>query len=259
MRLNNVFWRSLATKTKVRTCAVDGEGPMDSVWMVAIAAIAFVGTHFLLSHPLRAPVPGVVGERGFFGVYSLVAGVTLAWLVIAWRAAPPGPLLWVPDNITWAIVTLVMLLASILLMGSLIRNPALVNPGPARPAPAEARGVFAITRHPMMWSFALWALCHMAVFATPANLVLCAAIVVLALVGAALQDRKKAQLQPEVWPEWEAKTSYWPFAAVAGGKARLGGFGGHDLGGGLVLWLVATWAHIPLAHAAAGVWRWILR
>jgi uncharacterized membrane protein len=232
---------------------------MDSVWMVAIAAIAFVGTHFLLSHPLRAPVAGVVGERGFLGVYSLVAGATLAWLVIAWRAAPPGPMLWVPDNLTWAVVTIVMLLASVLLMGSLIGNPALVNPGPAHAAPAQARGVFAITRHPMMWSFALWGLCHMAVFPTPADLVLCAAIVILALVGAALQDRKKAQLQPDVWPEWAAKTSYWPFAAVAAGKARLGGFRGHDLGGGLVVWLVATWAHIPLAHQAAGVWRWVLR
>jgi uncharacterized membrane protein len=232
---------------------------MDGVWMVAIAAIAFVGTHFLLSHPLRAPIAGVVGERGFLGVYSLVAAATLAWLVIAWRAAPPGPMLWGTGEVTWVIVTLVMLLASVLLMGSLIGNPALPNPVSAPTAPAEARGVYAITRHPMMWSFALWALCHIAVFPTPANIVLCTAIVVLALAGAAMQDRKKARLQPQMWPEWKAKTSYWPFAAVAAGKARLVGFRGHDLGGGLVVWLVATWAHIPLAHVGAGIWRWILR
>ena len=231
---------------------------MDSVWVVAIAAIAFVGTHFLLSHPLRAPVVGVVGERGFLGVYSLVAIGTFVWLVIAWRAAP-GPMLWAPGDVTWIIVTIVMLLASVLFMGSLIRNPALPNPGPGQAAPAEARGVYAITRHPMMWSFALWALCHIAVFPTHANIVLCVAIVFLALVGAAMQDRKKARLRPEMWPEWEAKTSYWPFAAVAAGRARLAGFRGHDLGGGLVLWLVATWAHVPLAHVGAGIWRWIFR
>jgi uncharacterized membrane protein len=231
---------------------------MDSVWMVAIAAIAFVGTHFLLSHPLRAPVVGVVGERGFLGVYSLVSIATLAWLVIAYQRAP-GPMVWAPGDVTWIVVTLVMLLASVLLMGSLIRNPALVNPEGANSAPAEARGVFAITRHPMMWSLALWGLCHIAVFPTHANIVLCAAIVILALVGSALQDRKKARLRPEMWPEWEAKTSYWPFAAVAAGRARLVGFRGHDLGGGLVVWLVGTWAHVPLAHVGAGVWRWILR
>lgn len=34
---------------------------------------------------------------------------------------------------------------------------------------------------------------------------------VLALVGAALQDAKKAGLQPDSWPAWAAKTSYVPF------------------------------------------------
>ena len=27
--------------------------------------------------------------------------------------------------------------------------------------------------------------------------------------------------------------------------------------GGLVVWLVATWAHIPLSGWAAGIWRWL--
>ena len=32
---------------------------------VLISAAAFVGTHFLLSHPLRAPLVARIGERGF--------------------------------------------------------------------------------------------------------------------------------------------------------------------------------------------------
>jgi uncharacterized membrane protein len=150
-----------------------------------------------------------------------------------------------------------MLVASVLLVGSLIGNPALPNPGKPGPAPTEARGVFAITRHPMMWSFALWAVAHILVFPTTANIVLAKAIILLALVGAALQDRKKEKLQPERWRAWEAKTSYWPFAAIAGGRARFGGFRPHDWAGGLILWLGATWAHIPLAGMPAGIWRWI--
>ena len=150
-----------------------------------------------------------------------------------------------------------MLLAAILLMGSLVRNPAMPAPGAEQRVPTEARGVYAITRHPMMWSFALWGLCHIAIYPVAANVVIAGAIIVLALVGAALQDRKKERLQPATWPKWEALTSYWPFAAVAAGRARLGGFGGHALGGGLVVWLAATWAHIPLAGWPAGIWRWI--
>lgn len=73
----------------------------------------------------------------------------------------------------------------------------------------------------------------------------------------AFQDRKKQQPLPELWPVWEAKTSYWPFAAAARARARLGGFGMHDLLGGLSVWLAATWAHVPLAGWAAGIWRWI--
>jgi uncharacterized membrane protein len=86
--------------------------------------------------------------------------------------------------------------------------------------PAEARGVYAVTRHPMMWAFALWGICHIAVYPAAAN-------IILALVGAALQDRKKEALQPDTWPDWEKRTSYWPFGAIVSGKARLGGFGMH--------------------------------
>ena len=89
------------------------------------------------------------------------------------------------------------------------------------------------------------------------NIAVALAIVILSLVGAALQDRKKERLQPVLWQSWEAKTSYMPFAAVADGRARLGGFGMHALAGGLVVWLAATWAHIPLAGWAAGIWRWL--
>jgi uncharacterized membrane protein len=225
---------------------------------VLIAAIAFVGTHFLLSHPLRRAIVARIGERGFLGVYSLVAFATLIWLALAYRAAPAGAPLWPVGDGLWAVATVVMLLASVLFMGSLVRNPALPDPTAAtRPVP-DARGVFAITRHPMMWGFALWAVAHIIVFPDPSNVVLAGAILLLALVGAALQDRKKEQLQPDFWPEWERRTSFAPFAAIAAGRARAGSPGGHALGGGLVVWLVATWAHLPLAGWAAGIWRWVL-
>lgn len=230
---------------------------MGTTQMVLVAMIAFVGTHFIMSHPLRAPLVGALGERGFAGVYSLVSLVTLGWVVLAYRAAPTTPMLWPVGDALWAIVSVLVLVASVLLMGSLIGNPALPDPGGQPKAPAVARGVFAVTRHPMMWAFALWGLCHIAVFPMAANIIVAGGIVVLALVGAALQDRKKERLQPEMWRQWEAKTSFWPFAAIAAGRARFGGLRPHDWAGGIVIWLVATWAHLPLAGWAAGIWRWL--
>ena len=224
---------------------------------LVLACLAFVGTHFLLSHPLRAPIVGRVGEGPFMLLYSLVAFATLGWMVWAYRAIPDAPFLWDVGDGLWALATAIMLLASVLFIGSLLGNPAL--PGPATDAPpAEARGVFAITRHPMMWGFALWSLAHALVFPQPANLVLVATIAFLALVGARAQDMKKEQLRPAFWRDWERKTSYWPFAAITAGRARLAGFRGHDIGGGLVIWLAGSWAHIPLAGWAAGVWKWIV-
>lgn len=225
--------------------------------MVMIAAIAFVGTHFLLSHPLRAPIVGRVGEKGFLALYSLVAFATLGWLVAAYRSEAVTNMLWPVGDGLWAIATIVMLLASVLLMGSLIGNPAMPDPAGAVQVPAQAKGVFAVTRHPMLWAFALWGLSHILVYPVAKNIIVALAILILSLVGAALQDRKKERLQPEQWREWVAKTSYWPFAAIAAGRARFGQFGAHALAGGVVLWLAATWAHMPLAGRAAGIWRWI--
>lgn len=231
---------------------------MKSVAMVAAASVSFVGTHFLLSHPWRRGLVRGIGETGFLGLYSLVALVTLGWMGWAYRGAPAGAPAWDVGDGLWAVSTLVMWVAAVLLMGSLVGNPALPDPtGHTRP-PTEARGVFAITRHPMMWSFALWSLCHILIYPVAKNIVVALAILVLALVGAGAQDAKKARLDPAGWPGWIARTSYWPFAAIAAGRARLRFPGWHALAGGTLVWLVATWAHIPLAGWPAGLWRWLL-
>ena len=137
---------------------------MEGLGPIAVVAAAFVGTHFLLSHPLRKPIVDTVGSAAFLGIYSAVAAATLGWLALAYLAAPAGTPLWTVGDGLWAAATVVMLLASVLLMGSIVRNPALPNPGSPTPVPVEARGVFAVTRHPMMWAFALWGICHIAVY-----------------------------------------------------------------------------------------------
>lgn len=181
----------------------------------------------------------------------------LSATVWAYQMAEVTPLLWEVGGGLWAMSTILMLLASVLLMGSLVRNPALVG-AQASAATASARGVYAVSRHPMMWAFAVWGVAHILIYPAIKNIILSGAIIVLSLVGAAFQDRKKATLDLQGWSAWIARTSYLPFAAIIAGRAKLGGFGTHALAGGLILWLAATWAHIPLAGWPAGVWRWIV-
>ena len=204
----------------------------------------------LMSHPLRAPLVARLGERGFLGLYSIVSLATLGWAIWAIREVGPEPFVGTPPDLAWGASAMIMLIASVLLAGSLIGNPAL----PGMPGGAgEPRGVFAITRHPMMWSFALWAIAHALVSPRPSVLVLTFGIAFLALVGAAGQDAKKTRLQPEFWPHWKARTGFVPFTGRASVKAMWPGWG--VLAGGIALWLLATWLHPLLGAPPVGVWR----
>ena len=207
------------------------------------SAIAFVGMHFLLSHPLRQPLVRSLGDRGFLSLYSIIAIATFVAMIYFYRAIGDEPQLWAPNEALWTAGAVLMWLGSILFVGSFAGNPAL--PGARRPR-GGPRGVLAITRHPMMWGFAAWAIVHLAVIATPKALVLDGAVLLLAGVGAALQDRKKADLMGDAWHEWTAQTAFWPFAR---GPASPGVYA---LVGGTLLFLLATWLH-PLP---VGVWRW---
>src|SRR5205085_2776595 len=208
------------------------------------SAIAFVGTHFLFSHPLRRPLVRGMGERIFQGLYSLVAFATLGSMIYYYRIIGREPPLWNAGDAGWIAGALLMWLASILLVGSSLGNPAL--PGAAGP-PGGPKRAFRITRHPMMWSFAIWAGVHLMILAQPKSLVFDGTIILLALAGALGQDRKKARQMGEAWHEWTAETAFVPFTR---GLAYPGTVA---LAGGTILFLIATWAHpIP-----AGIWRWI--
>ena len=221
---------------------------MTAVVSLALATSAFVGTHLLMSHPLRASLVARLGELGFGGLYSLISFATLGWMIFAWRAVMDPGLLWVAPLWWWPIASAIMLLASILLVGSLIGNPALPRPGaPPRDIPPP-RGVFAITRHPMNWSFMTWAAVHISISGSARNLIVASGILFLALVGSIGQDRKKARLTGEVWRQWQARTSFVPFAALLQGRvawqAALPGW--TALAGGVLLWAAATSYHAPL-------------
>lgn len=224
----------------------------DALAGLVAAAAAFVGTHFALSHPLRAPLVRLAGEKGFQALYSLVAFATFGWLILAFRAAPVGIPQW--DGLAqgpWIAATALMLMASVLLIGSFLGNPALPAPNAVALAARAPHGVFHVTRHPMMWSFALWSAAHVLVSPTPRVIVLAVAVALLALVGSHLQDRKKQALMGPAWGGWAAQTSYWP---------RLAGLSQAGLVpwlGGTALWLGATWAHGWLIAMPAGIWRWL--
>ncbi|MXP10643.1 NnrU family protein [Pseudoblastomonas halimionae] len=226
---------------------------VDPLAELVAASVAFVGSHFAMSHPLRAPMVRVLKPFGFMLVYSAASFATLFWMVSAFGNAPVTTPLWPGfGDFSWMVASVLTLVAMVLLAGSFAGNPAFPQPGAEKlAATKQPKGVFAVTRHPMMWAFALWAVAHIIAAPTARTLVVATAIGILALVGAHLQDRKKEALLGDAWAAWEAKTSYW----LRWGKLLTTGWLWWAIG--LALWLGITHAHQAMGGWAAGVWRWV--
>ena len=218
---------------------------MTPTGITAAFGAAFVATHLAMSHPLRQPLARRLGGAGFQALYSLVAIALFGGMIWARKGAGPEPWLWSPAPSTAVIAAVLTLFASMLLVGSVRRNPAMVTLGPGKDVViGEPVGVFRITRHPMMWSFALWAIAHILVHSEPSALVVALTVLVMALAGSAGQDVKKRRHLGEAWSKWVERTSFFPFGR---GLALPGTFASI---GGTLLWLGATWAH-PIA---VGLW-----
>ena len=178
---------------------------------------------------------------------------TLGWMIFAWRAEDDSFLSlwlwWIAPHRWWPVASLLMLFASVLLVGSLVGNPAFPKAGASHRDIPPPKGVFAITRHPMNWSFMLWAAVHIVTAGDPRNLIVAGGILILAVAGSIGQDRKKERLLGDTWRGWEARTSFVPFGAAFAGKVRWGDMnpGAVALIGGTVLWAVVTSYHAPLA------------
>ena len=59
-----------------------------------LSSVAFVGLHFLLSHPLRGPAVGKLGEKGFQGIYSLLTLITFGLMIYFYRIIGREPQFW---------------------------------------------------------------------------------------------------------------------------------------------------------------------
>ena len=211
---------------------------------VALAAAVFVASHIVLSStPLRGALVGVLGAAGFRGTYSAVALAALVWLVAAHGAAPYVEI-WGPSAATRHLSLVVMPFAAVLLVaGVTVRNPA----GMMAPAPGgdPAPGILKVTRHPVIWAIALWALAHMAANGDAASLLLFGALALLALAGMPLIDRRKAAELGADWGPILLTTSVLPFAAMISGRAR---FRFAEIGVWRVLAGVALYLALLLLH-----------
>jgi uncharacterized membrane protein len=182
---------------------------------LVVATAVFLATHFVTSTPLRPALVNAMGEWPYRGLYSLVALVTLGWMIWAYGAAPREPL-WMGAR---EIAFVLMPVAFVLLACGYWRNPTMVGADKLLQSTDPARGVIRITRHPIMWGIMLWAAAHILARGDLKSLVFFGGFLVLAVVGTLAMDARKRS-NPD-WPRFAAVTSHIPFVAIAQGRNRI--------------------------------------
>lgn len=192
-----------------------------ALWVTGLASAAFVISHLALaSHVMRDPLVARFGEKGFQGLYAVIALLILVAMMLAYSQAPLI-FLWIPGHGLRHLPLLVMPLALVLIAGSLLApNPSAVGKSGALDQAEPARGVLRITRHPMMWGIALWAVAHILANGDWASLLFFGGLLLTAILGSLHLDRRMASDQGERWARFAAATSYIPFAALLGGRQR---------------------------------------
>ena len=220
-----------------------------------LAAIVWIAVHIgVAGTPLRGVIVRAIGESPFRGIFVIASFAIIYWLASSYHYAGEVQGLWSSPHWLRAVGMLLMLPALILFVGSItVRNPTSVAGAKALAQDNPARGILRVTRHPMLWAFAVWAAVHLAIVGTLGGLVFFGAFLVVALAGMPSLDAKIAKRDPQHWPSYAQVTSAIPFAAIARGRNRLvfAEYGWWRLALALALWYLIAgahqwWFHIPV-------------
>jgi uncharacterized membrane protein len=221
--------------------------------LLAIAGLVFLGIHIIPATRLRRDAIALLGEGPYLGLFSLLSLISIWWWVSTFRSAPFDAPLWhYPQWWPW-LKAILMLVAFILLVCGLSSpNPTLPRGGKLLERPDVGHGILAVTRHPLMWSFAIWAIAHFISQPDWRGFWFFGLFAITALGGAVLQERRKAETYGASWERFTANTSFIPFTAILQGRARLNlaEIGWWRIGVGVVLWALVLYLHGPLLGVA---------
>lgn len=181
--------------------------------LLVVAFALFLALHSIPAiPPLRAGAIALVGRRTYLTAYSLVSLLSLGFLFHA-ALTTPYVELWQPAG--WqAAVTLVLSPVGLFLVtaGLLSPNPLSVT----MRGGAEPGAIVSITRHPVLWGFALWAFGHLLVNGDLRSLVLFGGLGLFSVGGFFMLDKRAKRRLGSRWAEATRDAPLLPFT----GRAR---------------------------------------
>lgn len=191
--------------------------------MLIAAALAFLALHLLIAGTrLRDVIVGAIGERAYLVLFSLASLGGIVWLALSYNAASA-----VGSDVFWDLGIGVKHLGFIVIgLAFLLGVPGLLTANPTSvgmesAAAHEVSGVLRITRHPFLWSVALWAAFHLLANGDAASVVFFGTFLVLAVLGTFSIDAKRARKMGAAWTPFALRTSNMPFTAILGGRSAL--------------------------------------
>lgn len=221
---------------------------MKIAFAIVVFWLLFGASHIGLSSlHWRPRLVAALGERGYQGVFSLVALATFIPLVSLYmRNRHEGPSLWVLpiDEVGLWVIYVLQAVAWTLVVGGLAL-PSAASLGQSTSGAISVRGLHRVTRHALFMGTALFGALHLPVMGFASDVAFWAGFPVFAVVGCWHQDRRKLATEGEAFRAWFAETSFFPLASTRSWRGL----------GQIPLWLpvagalVATglrWLHGPL-------------
>ncbi len=184
----------------------------------------FAATHMLMSSIRYRPslVRGL-GDRGFQGVYSLVAlGIFVPLCTVYFGNKHSGALLWsIPMSpVLYFVIQVGMGVAFVLLFAGLVTpSPTSMTAAQGGDSTVQPKGVHFITRHAVFMATAIFGVVHLIPNGFASDVAFFGGFPVFVLIGSTHQDRRKLVTDADRYRPFYEATPLIPFT----GKSTLRG------------------------------------
>lgn len=187
------------------------------LFLLAIAV--FIALHSVPAIPgIRQRLIDRLGRRAYLGLYSLASLISLIWVFhaafqldyvelwpqAAWQAYFP--------------IILTPIAFFLLFAGLMSPNPLSIT---ARRSGAKPGAISAVTRHPALWGFLLWAIGHVVANGDLRSVMLFGILALFSIFGMVMAERRARRKADATLDAVRATTSILPFVAIAQRRARL--------------------------------------
>lgn len=226
------------------------------VGLIFFSGLFVFGHLGLSSMSVRRKLIEIWGDGGFLLTYSIIAILGMSGLIYFWSKAPYVEL-WKPYTWTRYVPFVTMPFISYFFIFSfMVKNPTAAGQEETLQREDSVQGILKITRHPGLWSFAMWGIVHLFPNGDLGSVFLFGSIIVLALAGMFHIESRRRVTQGDAWMQFCAKTSLVPFVALLQGKTT---YSWRDLGLWPTLLAVGFYVLALLTHQySIGVspWPW---